>query len=355
MDAKLNRNFSADGLPATEHLEKLLEFETLIAELSSRFINRLPDEVDDEIDDALRRVCELVGIDLAVLWQWQGIDQALISPTHTYCADESFKTLEPLRQELFPWARQQMLNARRVALSTLEELPAEAAVDRENARLLGIKSNLTLPLAVGGEPPIGALSLNTLLAARGWDEVLVNRLQLVAQVFTNALARRRHDKRLQESEARLAAGAELAGLAFYEVDYGDQAIYIDERFRNLCGIPPEREQGLDAVAFWIDHLHPDDRERVLEMRRQLHDGSLEQLSIEYRYLHPVHGEKWIQHLAGVGRRDARGQVVQTYGVLRDVTEYKRVENDMRDLSRRLIRAQEDERALLARELHDDLT
>jgi len=355
MDARLNRDFSADGLPATEHLEKLLKFETLIAELSSRFINRLPDEVDDEIDDALRRVCELVGIDLAVLWQWQGIDQALISPTHTYCADESITALEPLRQELFPWVRQQMLNARRVALSTLEELPAEAAVDRKNARLLGIKSNLTLPLAVGGEPPIGALSLNTLLAARGWDEVLVNRLQLVAQVFTNALARRRRDKRLQESEARLAAGAELAGLAFYEVNFGENVINIDKKFRNLCAIPPELEQGLDALAFWIDHLHPDDRERVLEMRRQLHDGSLEQLSIEYRYLHPAHGEKWIQHLAGISRRDARRQVVHTYGVLRDVTENKRVENDMRDLSRRLIRAQEDERALLARELHDDLT
>ena len=248
-----------------------------------------------------------------------------------------------------------MLKGRRVALSSLDDLPAEAAVDRENARLLGIKSNLTLPLAVGGEPPIGALSLNTLYAERAWNEVLVNRLQLVAQVFTNALARRRHDKRLQESEARLAAGAELAGLAFYEVDFGENVIYIDERFRHLCSIPPERELGLDALAYWIEHLHPDDSERVLEMRRQLHEGSLERLSIEYRYLHPAQGEKWIQHLAGVGRRDAGGQVVYTYGVLRDVTENKRVENDMRDLSRRLIRAQEDERALLARELHDDVT
>ena len=355
MDAKLNRDFFAGGLPAAEHLEQLLKFETLIAELSSRFINRLPDAVDGEINDALRRICELLGIDLAVLWQWKGADLALITPTHTYSAEESFKTLEPLRQELFPWVRQQMLNGRRVALSSLDELPAEAAIDRENARLLGIKSNLTLPLVVGGEPPIGALSLNTLLAERVWSYELVNRLQLVAQIFTNALARRRHDKRLQESEARLAAGAELAGLAFYEVDFGENLIYIDERFRHLCGIPPEREQGLDVLAYWIDHLHPDERERVLEMRRQLHEGSLERLSIEYRFLHPAHGEKWIQHLAGVGRRDSTGQVVHTYGVLRDVTEHKRVENDMRDLSRRLIQAQEDERALLARELHDDVT
>lgn len=157
MDANFDWNFSAGGLPAIEHLEQLLKFETLITELSSRFVNRLPGEVDDEIDDSLRRVCELVGIELAVLWQWKGTDQALIRPTHTYYAEEVFRTLEPLRQELFPWVRQQMLNGRRVALSSLDELPAEAAVDRENARLLGIKSSLTLPLAVGGEPPIGAL------------------------------------------------------------------------------------------------------------------------------------------------------------------------------------------------------
>mgnify|MGYP001557626028 CR=1 FL=1 len=46
-----------------------LEFETLISDLSSSFINLPPGEVDREIEEALRRVCELLGIDLAVLWQ----------------------------------------------------------------------------------------------------------------------------------------------------------------------------------------------------------------------------------------------------------------------------------------------
>jgi len=47
-----------------------IEFETLISDLSSRFVNLMPSEVDHEIEDALRRVCELLRIDLAVLWQW---------------------------------------------------------------------------------------------------------------------------------------------------------------------------------------------------------------------------------------------------------------------------------------------
>ena len=66
--------------------ESTLEFETLIAELSSRFIHLPPGEVDREIEDALRRVCEPLGIDLAVLWQWSGAAPSVILPTHAYCA-----------------------------------------------------------------------------------------------------------------------------------------------------------------------------------------------------------------------------------------------------------------------------
>ena len=50
-----------------------------------------------------------------------------------------------------------------------------------------------------------------------------------------------------------------------------------------------------------------------------------------------------------------GRAVRTFGVLRDVTERRRAEDALHDLSRRLIGAHEEERALLARELHDDLT
>ena len=53
-----------------DRLESLLEFETLISDLSSRFVNLPAGEVDREITDALRRVCESLGIDFAVLWRW---------------------------------------------------------------------------------------------------------------------------------------------------------------------------------------------------------------------------------------------------------------------------------------------
>jgi PAS domain S-box-containing protein len=442
---------------SAEELGRLLEFETLISDLSSRFINLPPGEVDREIEDALHRVCELLGIDLAVLWQWSTRTPELIAPTHAYPPVKEVLPPEPLHQEQFPWIRQAILEGRVVALSSLAEFPPEAHVDREYCRRYGVKSHLSIPLSVGGKPPLGLIGWNTLGAERGWPDALVKRLQLVAQVFTNALVRRRHELSLRESEERLAlaadsaeaglwtldystggfwvtdqaraifgllpdevvsmerlqasvhpddwdlvrgaierstrtadpfrveyrirlgdgrvrwivsrarpqftstgqpsrlmgismdvtdrrdpeeahrasearleAATDLAGLAFYEVDFGDRTVFVDDRFRDVCGIPPGPQPGLRALDFWIAHLHPDDRQRVLDQREELHDGRLERLSVEYRYVHPAHGEKWLHHAARVTRRDASGRVVRTFGVLRDITERRRREEALRE-------------------------
>ncbi len=303
-------------------------FGELIAELSSRFINLPPGEVDREIEDALRRVCLPLGIDYAVLWQWSAAAPGVFTATHAYHAQEDLRSGEPLQEGLFPWVRQQMLARRAVVLASLEEFPAEAAVDRDSVRRLGIRSALCLPLSVGGQPPVGALGFNTLRAECDWPDVLVKQLQLVAQVFTNALARDRADRALLESEERLAAAVDVAGLAYVEVDEGTGEVFADDRSRELLGLPPDR-QGLGVVEFWKEHIHPDDAHLVVGERQQAIDGTREELRVEYRYLHPVRGEIWIQHLGRATTRDASRFAVRSFGVLGDVTERKQREQDLR--------------------------
>ncbi len=128
---------------------------------------------------------------------------------------------------------------------------------------------------------------------------------------------------LRISEARLAAGTDLAGLGYYEIDYGQRTCFLDERFRDICGVPKDLQQGLDPVQFWMDHVHPDDRQLLLEERQKLHEGKTDRISAEYRYLHPTQGQKWVHHLARIAGNTAAG--VRTFGVLRDITQQKQAE------------------------------
>jgi len=236
-------------------LQERLRFEELLADLSSKFVNLPPAEVDHEIEDALGRVCELIGIDFAVLWQWSAEDPGVIAPTHFYPVQEGLEPAEPLHQEQYPWIVREMLAGRMIVIVSLEDLPEEAAVDRESARLTGIKSNLCLPLAVGGEPPVGALALNTLQAEHTWPEALVNRLRLVAHVFTNALVRRRHELSRQENEERLALAVDSAGAGVWTLDFGTGVFWATERGREIFGYPSI--EVIDVERFEAS-VHPDD-------------------------------------------------------------------------------------------------
>ena len=237
--------------------------------------------------------------------------------------------------DYFPWSQQQMQAGRVVAFSRLEELPVEAARDREAYRHFGIKSNVTIPLSVGGQRPVGALGFNTTRTERAWPHELVKRLETVAQVFANALARKRADQALRASEARLAAGTDLAGLGYYEVDYGERTCFLDDRFRQICGVPANVQQGLDPVAFWLEHVHPDDRPVLSREREKMHGGTVDKIFAEYRYLHPANGQRWLQHSARLAGRSAAGDGIRTYGVVRDITQQKQAEAEVRELRENL--------------------
>ena len=153
--------------------------------------------------------------------------------------------------------------------------------------------------------------------------------------------------------ARMEAAVDAGGLGFYLMSPPAETADLDDRTRALFGVPPEDEPRLRS--FWLEHVHPDDRDRVIQASRDVMDEGVERLSRVYRYQHPTRGLVWYQHTTRTFERDALSRPTRVAGVMQDITEQKRAEEELSTLSRRLIRAQEAERALLARELHDDVT
>jgi formate hydrogenlyase transcriptional activator len=311
---------------AERSLKERLQFEMLLADISARFVNLPADQLDGAIEDAQRLVCECLGLDLSALWQWSAEDPGLLTITHIYRSLEGPPLPEPMdAREYFPWCGQQLKAGKLIAVSSMEDLPAEAARDRETWRHYGVKTSLTFPLSVGDEPPIGAMSFNTMRAERAWPETIVKRLQLVAQILTNALARKRAYNELRESEMRLSMATTAAGAGLWFMDLDTNHVWVTPKTRELFHFAPDA--ALNDESFY-ELMHSEDREWVRQAVRQAVQNG-ETLGSEYRIVHPDGSVRWILAL-GRAFSKTPGPPERLMGVSIDITARKEMEDRLRE-------------------------
>ena len=156
-------------------------------------------------------------------------------------------------------------------------------------------------------------------------------------VLQDVTGQKQKEADLRAQQAHLASAIEAAGLGFYESGADGQTRVIDDHLRALIGIPREEVESR-VRDFWLAHIHPEDRPRVLRKSRDLLDGKTDRATDEYRYLHPERGELWFHHLSRVLDRDASGHDLRTVGVIQDVTERKAVELEARRTQNELVHA-----------------
>jgi len=201
-----------EKIEASLKLEERLKFETLLGELSRRFVNVPVDQIDSEINHAMQEICEHIGYDFAALWQWVPGVPGYFTITHYYRPLPGPPFPEKWdATDTFPWCLGELAEGRVVAVST-DNLPPEASLDQGLWHHYEIKSASAFPLTAGGKPLAGALSFNTIREKCSWTETLVKQLQLVAEIFANALDRKNSEEAIRESEERLSLASSSAGL-----------------------------------------------------------------------------------------------------------------------------------------------
>jgi signal transduction histidine kinase len=155
---------------------------------------------------------------------------------------------------------------------------------------------------------------------------------------------------LRESEQRMTMAADAArlGMWIWELQTGDT--WLTNKCRELFAFP----QGtVVTYDMFLKRLHPDDRDRIeVEIHRAIEIRGAHQ--IEYRIALPDGSERWIVSHLKVDA-DASALACRVRGVCIDVSQQRYAELAARELSGRLINAQEEERSRLARDLHDDLS
>jgi DNA-binding CsgD family transcriptional regulator len=137
-----------------------------------------------------------------------------------------------------------------------EDLPAEAAAEREYLARVGLKSQFTIPLKRAGAV-VGAIGFASFRSHLEWPEDLVLRLGLLGDIFNYSLARKHAHEALQRANQRIRVLRK-------DLDHVNQQLQaavgqaLELKRQELA-----RQQEASRIRQLLDSLRPREREVFL--------------------------------------------------------------------------------------------
>jgi len=142
---------------------------------------------------------------------------------------------------------------------------------------------------------------------------------------------KRSEEALRTSQIQLSEAMDIASIVYWEVDPIDYMFVLNDSFYTLYGTNVEQERGYRVTAedFLKRFVHPDDHSFFYRFVEQniSRPGSDFVADIEHRVI--IHDEEVRYTLARVRIvRDDSGRIVRIYGANQDITERKRMEEEV---------------------------
>jgi PAS domain S-box-containing protein len=209
------------------------------------------------------------------------------------------------------------------ARATLQAAIADGSVASYTYRIFGASGGPRWISARGG-----------VVAAGGDRRLLCALVDVTEQV--------RAQYELRRERERLQLALEAGSLAVWEYRPGGQEATIDSRYAAMMGFDP----GVTTVtrARIGERIHPEDRRRVaVEHEATIRTGS--EYHIEYRIVTPAGDLRWVVSQGILIKDGSPSDPGRMVGVIRDITDRKRREDDLRELaaSRELLVREADHR------------
>jgi diguanylate cyclase (GGDEF)-like protein/PAS domain S-box-containing protein len=209
-----------------------------------------------------------------------------------------------------------------------DNFPRSAAAKRS-----GLHAGVALPLT-DGSAIIGVIEFFSRRLLRP-DEAMLDLFATIGRHVGQFMVRRwsetaraQAEDGLSRSEQRFRALATLAPAGIFETDAAGACLFVNDRWCELSGLEASAALG-DG---WAQALHPQDRARVYRDWHTAVDEDGESRS-EYRYCRPDGVVSWVLG-SHVPLHDESGAVTGYLGSCVDITERKRMEEQLRHMADR---------------------
>ncbi|MFC1833100.1 PAS domain S-box protein [Thermodesulfobacteriota bacterium] len=135
------------------------------------------------------------------------------------------------------------------------------------------------------------------------------------------------EKRLADSEESLRLTMEASTDGIWDWNLSTGFFASNASYFTMLGMQPNASP--IHYTRWLDLIHPDDREQVLQSNEDYIKGKRESLQIEYRIRHKDGSWRWMLGRGKVVEQDATGKAIRMVGTHTDLTDLKETEHKLR--------------------------
>ena len=177
-----------------------------------------------------------------------------------------------------------------------------------------------------------------------YDESDVRQLTLLMDGMWKSIKRRRTENALKEREERISIAAEIANLGVWEWRVDENTLLANQKFFEITGLT-RKEADNFSLDMWLSRIHPDEKEKVRSIIKDLSVGKLDRSENQVRLRHPLTGERWLHGIGRVVERTKEGKPVCMVGIHQDITSRKQAEAEREKLIKGLEKALSEVKAL----------
>ena len=306
-----------------------------------------------------------LGYSFWVSWyQWflgDALANVVLTPALLYWSSKHFRSRRPQNIELVVWFigfALSLVVALTLAQSTYSPIAVSVPVPfliwaATRFGLIGASTSLSVIAVLAA----ARMAEKTTLFSMGFESKSLLFLQLFLFVVSipvlciGALMEEKNavEKNLRESEQRLRLAVQAGRMFAYSWDASTDVIERSGEATKILGVDSDRAATGAAISAMV---HPEDREKLeAALARMTADNPT--LHITYRIIRPDGSVAWLQRTSRAYFAE-NARLERIVGMIADVTERKLAEQNLSDMTRKLIESQEQERVRIGRELHDDI-
>lgn len=309
---------------AEEELDQELHLQEALIDIASTYINLDPKDVENTINRSLEKMGLFVAADRSYIFDYD-FDLGTTSNTYEWCnidVEPEINNLQQMPVEFFPqWVEQHQKGK---AFYIPDVLALNDESDGGLKSILepqGIKSLIAIPM-LDGKELVGFVGFDSVKKHHDYSDKEKRLLFLFGQMLINIRNRQKWDNQLRLQEEKYRNIIANMNLGLLEVDLKDVIIYANQSFCEMSSFTLEELKGKKAVELFVKEDYKNTIYEKNERRKETISDSYE---IE---VSDKHGKPHWWFISGAPNYNDKGQLIGSIGIHLDITEQKRLEQEL---------------------------